>query len=67
MGVKLANAKKVWLYDINGSLIKIFKTSFDCADYFDYDIQYIYHNIKYCKKIWNKKERKWYVIKREEI
>lgn len=65
MGVKLANAKKVYLYDTNDSLIKVFKTSFDCADYFNYDPQYIYHNIKYCKKIWHKKERKWYVIKRK--
>ena len=61
---KLINTKKVYMYDTNGNLLRIFDTSFDCADYFDKDVQYIYYNIKYFKKIWNKRERKWYVIKR---
>ena len=61
---KLINTKKVYMYDTNGNLVRIFDTSFDCADYFDKDVHYIYYNIKYFKKIYNRKERKWYVIKR---
>lgn len=64
MGIKLANAKKVYMYDTEGNLIKVFNTSFDCADYFECDPHYISYNIKYFKRIRNKREQKWYVIKR---
>ena len=61
----MMNTKKVYLYTINKELIKVFNNTEECADYFGYDRTYIYHNIKYCKKIWNKKERKWYIINRD--
>lgn len=57
------NTKKVFLYNMNDELIKIFKTTEECALFFDKEIQYIYHNLKYCKKI--KKDNTWYKIKRE--
>ena len=59
--------KKVYLYDINKELIQVFEDTEDCANYFNYDRQYIYHNLKYCKKIWHKEKRKWYIIKRDLI
>ena len=61
---KVSNTKKVYMYDTNGKLLRVFDTSFDCADYFEQDVDYLYHNIKYCKRIRHKKEQKWYVIKR---
>ena len=61
---KLINTKKVYMYDTKGNLLRVFDTTFDCAEYFDKTPQYIYYNLKYFKKIWNKAERKWYVIKR---
>lgn len=59
---KLINTKKVYMYDTNGNLLRVFDTSFDCADYFDKDVHYIYYNIKYFNRI--RKDGKWYVIKR---
>jgi hypothetical protein len=50
------------MYDTEGNLLKVFPTSFECADFFDKPPQYIYYNIKYFKKI--RKDGKWYVIKR---
>ena len=61
---KLINTKKVYMYDTEGNLLRVFDTSFDCAEYFDYDSHYISYNIKYFKKIRHKEEQKWYVIKR---
>lgn len=60
------NKKKVYLYTIDGEFLREFETTDDCANYFGYDREYLYHNLKYCKKIRHKKERKWYVIKREK-
>ena len=57
-----SHPKKVYMYDTNGNLLRVFETSFECADYFNKDVQYIYYNIKYFKKI--RKDDKWYVIKR---
>ena len=62
MEKNLINTKKVYMYDTNGNLLKVFPTSFECADFFDKPPQYIYYNIKYFKKI--RKDGKWYVIKR---
>ena len=61
---KSINTKKVYMYDTEGNLLRVFDTSFDCAEYFDYDNHYISYNIKYFKRIRHKKEQKWYVIKR---
>lgn len=57
--------KKVYLYDLDGVLLKEFSTTEECADYFDKDREYINHNLKYCKKI--RKNGKWFVIRREKI
>lgn len=56
--------KPVYLYTIDGKFIKIFNTTQECADYFDKDRVYIYHNLKYCKKI-RKDHKEWYKISRE--
>ena len=56
------NEKKVYLYNLDGDLIEEFKNTQECADYFGYDREYIYHNLKYYKKI--RKDGKWYKIKR---
>lgn len=58
------NTKKVYLYKDN-ELIKVFETTQECADYFDKELEYIYHNLKYCKKI--RKDHEWYEIKRKEV
>ena len=55
------NTKRVYLYKDN-ELIKVFETTQECADYFDKELEYIYHNLKYCKKI--RKDNEWYVINR---
>lgn len=59
------NTKKVYLYNLNKELIKVFKTTQECADYFDYEREYIYHSLKYYKKI--KRKGKWYLISRKEL
>ena len=51
------------MYDLEGNLIKEFKTTQDCADYFDKEREYINHNLKYYDKI--RKDGKWYRISRE--
>ena len=61
------NSKKVYLYNLKHELIRVFDTTDDCADYFNYDRMYIYHNLKYCRKIYHKQEHKWYIIKRDLI
>lgn len=57
--------KPIYLYDLDMNLLKEFKTTDDFADYCGYNREYIYHNLKYCKKI--RINKKWYVIKREMI
>lgn len=57
------NTKKVYLYKDN-ELIKIFETTQECADYLKKDREYLYHNLKYCKKI--RFEEEWYKISRTE-
>ena len=59
--------KKVYMYNLDNELVRVFNTTEECGDYFGYDKAYLYHNLKYCKKIRHKKERKWYIIRREEI
>ncbi len=54
--------KPIYLYDMDMNLIEEFETTDDFADYCNKDRAYIYHNLKYCNKIWIK--RKWYIIKR---
>ena len=57
--------KKVYLYDLDGVLLKEFETTEECGEYFEKDREYINHNLKYCKKI--RKNGKWFVIRREKI
>ena len=59
------NSKPVYMYDLNYNFICKFDTTADCAIFFDYEREYINHNLKYCKKI--RKNGKWYIISREEI
>ena len=57
--------KKIYLYDLEGNLVEEFKTTDECADYLGKDRLYLYHNLKYCKKI--KFCGKWYRLSRELI
>lgn len=58
-------AKPVYMYDLDNKLIKKFETTYDCAEYFDKEPNYICHNIKYCDKI--RKDGKWYRIRRSKL
>lgn len=54
--------KKVYMYDMNNNLIKIFETTLECAKYFGKPNSYINHSL-YCNdKI--RKDNKWYKISR---
>ena len=55
--------KPVYLYDVNMNFIREFKTTYECAEFFDKDVGYINHNLKYYQKI--RKDRTWYIIKRD--
>lgn len=57
--------KPIYLYDMDMNLIDEFETTDDFADYCGYEREYIYHNLKYCKKI--RIDREWFIIKREKI
>ena len=57
--------RKLYLYDTNNELVRTFRSTMECGEFFGYDIPYIHHNLKYCKKIWNKQEHKWYRISKE--
>lgn len=61
----MKNYKKVYLYTIDDKLVKEFKTTDECAEYMGKDTMYLYHNIKYCKKIWF--NNKWYKLSRTLI
>ena len=56
--------KPIYLYDIDMNFIKKFETTDDFAEYCGYEREYIYHNLKYCKKI--RIDKDWYVIRRNE-
>lgn len=56
--------KPVYMYDLDGNFIRSFETTQECADYFEYEREYINHNLKYCDKI--RKDDKWYRISREK-
>ncbi len=57
--------KPIYLYSENMKYIGKFNTTDDFAEYCGCEREYIYHNLKYCKKI--RINEKWYVIKREMI
>ena len=57
--------KSIYLYDMKMNFLKKFDTTDDFVEYSGYDRMYIYHNLKYCKKI--KINGGWYIIKREKI
>lgn len=56
------NNKKVYLYTLDNVLIKVFKTTDECASYIGCDREYIYHNLKYCNKIRIRGD--WYKLSR---
>lgn len=57
--------KPIYLYDMDMNFLKKFDTTDDFTEYSGYDRLYIYHNLKYCKKI--KIDHEWFIIKREKI
>ena len=57
-------SKPVYMYDLDGNLLKVFETTMDCADYFEKDREYINHNLKYYDKI--RKDGKWYYLRRNK-
>lgn len=59
------NTKPIYLYDLSMNLLESFATTQECADYLHKDVLYLYHNLKYCKRI--RFNNKWYIIKRENI
>ena len=59
------NAKPVYMYDLEMNLLKEFKTTSECADYFEKEKDYINHILKYNAKI--RRNRKWYILKRERL
>ena len=61
----MAIAMKVYMYGVDGNLLKEFETTRDCAEYFEKDREYINHNLKYYKKI--RKDNVWYKLSREKI
>lgn len=61
------NTKPVYLYDLDYNLIEKFETTRKCAEYFEYEKDYINYNLNYCKKIRLKRENKWFIISRKEI
>ena len=60
--MKRNGVKPVYMYDLEGNLIKEFESTRLCADYFEKEAEYINHSLKYYKKI--RKDDKWYIIKR---
>lgn len=58
-------SKPVYMYDMDGKLLKEFETTVDCADFFGKDREYINHNLKYYQKI--RKDGTWYYLRRNKI
>lgn len=58
----MGKIKSVYLYDLDMNLIKEFRTTKECANFFDKDTNYISHSLKYNSKI--RKDDVWYIIKR---
>ena len=58
-------AKPVYVYDLEGKLVKEFETTAECAEFFDKEREYINHHLKYYKKI--RKDEKWYKMSREKL
>lgn len=59
------NTKPIYLYDLSMNLIKSFATTQECADYLNKEVQYLYYNLKYFKKI--RFNNKWYILKRNKV
>ncbi len=60
--MRKTTTKPVYLYDLEDNLLRKFKTTMECAEYFNKEPEYINHNLKYCNKI--RKDDKWYRISR---
>ena len=61
----MVNTKPIYLYDLSMNLIKSFATTQECADYLNKEVQYLYYNLKYFKKI--RFNNKWYILKRNKV
>ena len=57
--------KPIYLYDMRDQFIKAFETTDDFAEFCGKDRSYIYHNLKYCKKI--RINKGWFKIRRKKI
>lgn len=60
-----STAKTVYMYDLDNNLLKEFKTTMECAEYFNKLPEYINYNLKKYDKI--RKDGKWYRIRRLKI
>lgn len=60
----MKNTKKVYMYDLEGNLIKVFETTNDCGEFFGCDNDYINHNLKYCKK--KRYKDTWVILSRTQ-
>ena len=58
----MTTAKPVYMYNSKGELVKEFKTTEECGDYFGKDPEYINYNLCHFDKIRYKNE--WYRIRR---
>ncbi len=56
----MSNQKPVRLFDEKMNLIKKFKTTEECARFFNKSKAYINYNLAHCSKI--RKDDKWYII-----
>ena len=57
--------KPIYLYDMKDQLIEEFETTDEFAEFCGKETSYIYHNLKYCKKM--RINKGWFKIRREKI
>lgn len=58
------NSRSVFVYDLNGNLIKKFESTLECAEYFNKEREYINHSI--WKKMKFRHNNEWYRLKRKK-
>ena len=58
----MTRTKPVKLFDEKMNFIKEFKTTRECAEFFNKSMAYINYNLKYFSKI--RKNGKWFIITR---
>ncbi len=58
------NSRSVFVYDLNGNLIKKFESTLECAEYFNKEREYINHSI--WEKMKFRHNNEWYRLKRKK-